>query len=105
MHGLTTIGQLNELAAQNAPGAPEAAIAKAEESRAGRPTRFELDVQADAQRRRDANEAKLLELSAFDTLELVGLVQLAKTSTLLEIALANRLAYVHSLLAESSDQR
>ena len=35
MHGLNTIRQLNDLAAQNAPGAPEAAIAAANARRNG----------------------------------------------------------------------
>ena len=68
MHGLTTINQLNENAAHNTPGAPEAAIAAAEAGRAGKLSQFDIDVAAATEARHNADIAKLEVLAAMHPL-------------------------------------
>ena len=97
MHGLETINELNNLAAQNAPGAPEAAISAADAKRAGRTSQFDCDI---AEAIASNNLRRLEELHGLHPVDLVARVQQSELPTLLEIALANKVLYLYNLLAE-----
>ena len=92
MHGLKTIHQLNELAAHNAPGAAEAALAEAEASREGKPSNLAI-AQAHFQAERKAKrEAVIADLTAKGAEELISLSRgCGVECTPLEAALANKL--------------
>lgn len=95
MHGLTQIRQINELAAQNAPGAPEKALEEADKSREGRPTKFDLDY-AEAKARHAAERQRAVaKLSQLSNEELISISRAVNSlPSTLEEALANRLEEV-----------
>jgi len=96
MHGLVTLNKLNVLAAQNAPGAAEAALAEADASREGKPSNLEVaQAHFQAERRaerRAKREAVIADPTAKSCEELISLSRgCGVECTPLEAALANKL--------------
>lgn len=92
MHGLKTIHQLNTLAAQNAPGAAETALAEAEASREGKPSNLAIEQAHFQAERKAKREAVIAELTAKSCEDLISLSRgCGVECTPLEAALANKL--------------
>lgn len=115
MHGLTTIRQLNELAAHNAKGAPEEALRKADEVRAARgdkPFNERVDEYLAAQKAEKAAAAEQVQhvrteevapyktnlLATRSTKWLLDYVGGLENPTTLEVALAQKLEAVQKEL-------
>lgn len=103
MHGLDTIKKLNDLAAQNAPGAPERALAEADTSRQGKVSLFDRDYAAAAERQRAERQKAIDKLSTFSNEDLISLVRgLNGCPSTLETVLANRLEEIAQASQEIS---
>lgn len=101
MHGLKTIVELNNLAAENAPGVPERRLAEAEAVNALRgPTPFDKAYAESKERNRQERERAVANLSARSSSELISLARANNSlPSTLETALANRLEQVEAILA------
>jgi hypothetical protein len=97
MHGLTTINQLNDLAAQNAPGAAQAALAAADASRAGKPSVSEQHFKEATEAAKASREAIISSLASKPLGELLGMLEALQLPTTLEAALARKLAGLSKL--------
>lgn len=95
MHGLKTINQLNNLAAQNAPGAAEAAMAAADASRAGQPSASEIHFQEATTRARQSRLDAIEKLSKLSLKELLDQVDALQLPSTLEAAVSIKL---HTIL-------
>lgn len=92
MHGLKTIKEINDLAANNAPGVAEKLLAEAEASREGRPSKFDQDYAAAKERQRIEREKAIANLSARSSEELISISRSVNGfPSTLETVLANRL--------------
>ena len=93
MHGLTTINQLNTLAAQNAPGEPQRQLAEAAEVHAARGTSQFDQAYAETRARNQAErERAIANLLRRPSEELISLARANNSlPSTLETALANRL--------------
>lgn len=92
MHGLKTIREINDLAANNAPGVAEKLLAEADASREGRPSKFDLDYAAAKERQLIEREKAIANLSARSSEELISISRTVNGfPSTLETVLANRL--------------
>ena len=93
MHGLKQIREINELAAQNAPGEPQRQIAEAEAVHAARgPSKFDQDYAEQRERNRLGREKAIANLLGRSSEELISLARANNSlPSTLETALAYRL--------------
>jgi hypothetical protein len=92
MHGLKTINALNELAAQNAPGAAQIALEAADASRVGKPSVSEQHFKEATEAAKASREAIIASLANKPLGELLGMLEALQLPTTLEAALARKLA-------------
>ena len=94
MHGIETIKQLNELAAQNANAAET--LAAAEKFHEGKPSAFDGHYAEAVANAKAEREARIKDLEAKSLSELVDILKGLQYPSILEAALARKLdAYVN----------
>lgn len=106
MHGLKTILELNNLAAENAPGVAEQRIAEAEAVHAARgPSKFDTAYAEQKRKNQLEREKAIANLSGRSTEELISLARANNSlPSTLETALANRLEDVNHRLKQFEER-